>query len=767
MLKQDIPIRKAFCTEDKMDKKKRIYEYVSHESYKPLTVQEMCIALDVPKPDRAFFAAYVNELISEGKLVQSKKGLIKRAETPSDVIYGTLHALKSGNAYVTPIETDCGLNEDIFVAKKDVERAFDGDVVAVKLYPMKKSAEGKSREGAVKKIIRHGADECIGTVKEKGGRLVFVPDAMHYADAVMSENGAVCADGQKVLAKILRYPSDGQMKVCVTEVFGDKHEVSALTECIVRENKIPQMFSDEAMKQAGATAAEVTDAEILGRADFRGDRVITIDGEDARDLDDAVCVKKHDDGSYTLYVHIADVSHYVREGSAIDRDAYERATSVYLPDRVIPMLPRELSNGICSLNEGVDRLTMSVSIELDADGGVRRSKIEKGVICSLHRMTYTAVTAMLEGDETLCERYSDIAEDICNMRDLAMRLKHRRNMRGAIDFSFPEPKIILDDSGAVAGVETYTTGAANEIIEQFMLLANETVARYACDNDLPFVFRVHEPPDGEKLSRLEKCLNVFSVPSNFSETEKIEPRDIQKIVNSIKGTPMEGAISVLCLRSMMKARYAPENLGHFGLASEYYCHFTSPIRRYPDLAIHRILSESITKKLAPERKNRLEVFVKNASALSSDAEVRAVEAERAADKMCACLYMKNFIGEEFDAVVSGVTDFGIFVEVYGCIEGLVPMTGLCDDYYIYEDELMQLRGERTGRRFRLGDKVRVRLVSSSARLRIIDFEIADMVGNKKQKPKQAKKSPDAKSKKKAYAKKRFKSFVKKKGRKKR
>lgn len=750
-----------------MDKKEKIYAYVSHESYKPLTMQEMCIALDVPKSDRAFFAAYVNELISEGKLVQSKKGLIKKAEAPSGVIYGILHALKSGNAYVTPIETDLQSNEDIFVAKKDTEYAFDGDVVAIKLYPRQKNSEGKSREGVVKKIIRHSVDECIGTVKEKGGRLVFVPDVMHRVDAAMSRDGAVCTDGQKVLAKILRYPCDGQMKVCVTEVFGDRHEVSALTECIVRENKIPQAFSDEAMKQAKETAVEVADDETVGRADFRGDRVITIDGEDARDLDDAVCVKKHDDGSYTLYVHIADVSHYVREGGAIDRDAYERATSVYLPDRVIPMLPRELSNGICSLNEGVDRLTMSVSIEVGADGEVRRSKIEKGVIRSLHRMTYTAVTAMLEGDETLCERYGDIAEDICNMRDLAMRLKHRRNARGAIDFNFPEPKIILDESGAVAGVEIYKTGIANEIIEQFMLLANETVARYACDNDLPFVFRVHEAPDGEKLSRLEKCLNVFSVPSNFSEMEKVEPRDIQKIVNSIKGTPMEAAISVLCLRSMMKARYAPENLGHFGLASEYYCHFTSPIRRYPDLAIHRILSESIVKKLAPDCKNRLDVFVKNASVASSDAEVRAVEAERAADKMCACLYMKNYIGEEFDAVVSGVTDFGIFVEVYGCIEGLVPMTGLCDDYYIYEDELMQLRGERTGRCFRLGDSVRVKLVASSARLRMIDFEIVGMTSDKRHKPKQTKKSPDAKAKKKAYAKKRFKSFVKKKGKKKR
>ncbi len=754
-----------------MDRKEKIYAYICHDDYKPLTVEEMCIVLDVPKSDRAFFAGYISELISEGKIIQSKKGRLKKAPAQSDVIYGTFCATKTGSGYVVPIDSGLDLrsDDDIFVSHKDSLYAFDGDVVALKLYPEHKYAGEKHREGVITKIIRHTVDECIGTVKNKDGRYIFVPDSMPKESAIISKESVPYTDGQKAVAKIVRFPEAGHsMKVTVTEIFGSKDDVSALTECIIRENKIPQDFSPASLKQAEATESEVFLSDIEGRTDFRGDRVITIDGEDARDLDDAVCVKKHPDGSYTLCVHIADVSHYVGENTAIDLDAYERATSVYLPDRVIPMLPRELSNGICSLNEGVDRLTMSVTMDITPAGDVKDYKIEKGVIRSLHRMTYTNVTLILDGDGELCKKYADITDDIHNMRDLALILKGRRSQRGAIDFNFPEPKIVLGEDGRVEGVKVYETGISNEIIEQFMLLANETVANHACENELPFVFRVHEAPSEDKICTLEKYLNVFSIPADLSGKLEIKPADIQKIVNSIKGTPQESAISVLCLRSMMKARYMPDNLGHFGLASEFYCHFTSPIRRYPDLVIHRILSESIKKGISAKRKNYLDGFVKNAAEVSSDAEIRAVEAERAADKMCACLYMKDFVGDEFEGIISSVTDFGIFVEIGGCIEGLVPMTNLCDDYYMYEDEFLRLRGERTGRIFGLGDVLRVRLTSSSARLRKIDFEVVDMIKSYPKKENNAKKSSHYKSKKKKdYAKKQFKSFVKKKGKKRR
>lgn len=746
-----------------MDRKERIYAYICHEDYKPLTMQEMCIVLDVPNSERAFFSAYISELISEGKVVQSKKGRLKKAATSSDVVYGIFKSMKSSNAYVKPIDAQSD-DEDIFISKYDCGYAFEGDTVAVKVFS-KALQEGKHREGKVSKVIHHGMDECIGTIKEIGSRFVFVPDVMMNVRAIISKESVPYADGQKAMAKIERFADEKNlMKVRITEIFGDKNDVGVLTECIIRENNIPEKFSDASLMQAQSYDVEVHEEDIIGRADFRSDRVITIDGEDARDLDDAVCVKKGKGGEYTLYVHIADVSHYVRENTAIDIDAFDRATSVYLPDRVIPMLPRELSNGICSLNEGVDRLTMSVTMEINPAGDVVSYSIEKGVIRSLHRMTYTNVTLMLEGDDEVCDRYKDIYDDVCNMKDLAMLLKKRRTQRGAVDFNFPEPKIVLDENGNVLGVKVYETGISNEIIEQFMLLANETVARHACDKDLPFVFRVHEEPSEEKIISLQKYLNVFSVENDLAQKERISPADIQKIVDSIKGTPQENSIGVLCLRSMMKARYMPENLGHFGLASEFYCHFTSPIRRYPDLAIHRVLTESMDKGIGEKRKGYLENYVKRASEVSSDAEVRAVEAERMADKMCECLYMKQFIGEEFDATVSSVTDFGLFVEVCGCIEGLVPINMLSDDYYVYEDEFLRLRGERFGRTFGLGDCIRVRLIASSARLRRIDFEIVDM---KTVYRKKDSKNSSKTKKKREQAKKQFKSFVKKKGKKRR
>jgi len=751
-----------------LERKEKIYKYICHESYKPLTIKELAVVLDVPKSDYTKLLSLVEELLDEGKIVQSKKGRLKKASS-QNIIYGTLRLTKTKNAFVTPDASFDGENEDIFIDRANVNFAFDGDTVSVRLLRSFKREENKSREGVVLKIVHRASDELTGTVDETAGRMIFVPDNASVDSGVISKDSINVDVHQKVVAKVLRFPDEKQaMKVRITEILGDDDNVATLIECVVREQKIPQQFSKESLKQTQNTPDVVSDDEIKSRVDFRSDRVITIDGEDARDLDDAVCVKKCDDGTYILYVHIADVSYYVGENTPIDLDAYERGTSVYLPDRVIPMLPRELSNGICSLNEGENRLTMSLEMHIDKNGDVFDYKLCEGVICSVHRMSYTLVSAMLDGDNEALARYEDIKEDIFNMKELAMILKERRRKCGAIDFSFPEPKIVLDENGEVSGVSVYETGVSNEIIEQFMLLANETIARYASKKELPFVYRVHEAPSVEKMATLQKYLSLFDIPFSIADMSKVEPSDIQSIVDSIKNTPKEAAISVLCLRSMMKARYTPENLGHFGLASDDYCHFTSPIRRYPDLLIHRMLRESIKKGITQNRKMHLTSFVERAALQSSETEIRAVDAERMADKVCACLYMKQFIGEEFDALISSVTDFGLFVEIDGCIEGLVPMAQLSDDYYVYEEEFMQLRGEKNGRVFALGDEVRVRLICSDARLRRIDFEIADMTKKRAATPKKASYyKADKNKKKKEDAKKSFRKFTSKKTRRKR
>ena len=747
-----------------LNKKEKIYAYISHNDYKPLTIDELCVVLDVPKSDYNEFKKLINELLNEGKIVANKKGRLKKAGF-SKGIYATIRLMRSGNAFAKLSDLSDGDGEEIFIERKNLNYAFDGDTVSIKLLNTPKNANRKSREGIVDKIVSRASDELVGTIIENDYTMAFLPDKLQGYTARVSNDGISANIGEKVVARIMRYPdAQRDMKVRIVEVIGEGESVATLTECIIREEKIPVKFSDETLIQASKANQTVSDEEKVGRTDYRGDRVITIDGEDARDLDDAICVKKNSDGSFTLYVHIADVSYYVRENTAIDLDAYERATSVYFPDRVIPMLPKELSNGICSLNEGVDRLTMSVEMQIDKNGNMYAYSLCEGLICSRHRMTYTTVSAILDGDDKLSKKYSDIYDDIHNMKELALLLKARRHERGAIDFNFPEPKVVLDESGKVSGVKIYETGISNEIIEQFMLLANEAMAKYAESKDLPFVYRVHEVPSEEKLITLQKYLSIFNIPFALPDTNAIKPHDIQEIVASIKGSTQETAISTLCLRSMMKARYSPENLGHFGLASEFYCHFTSPIRRYPDLAIHRILRESITKGINEKRRSYLVNFVDRASLQSSDAEVRAVDAERAADKVCECFYMEQFVGDEFDGVISSVTDFGLFVEVNGCIEGFVSMAQLCDDYYVYEEDLLRIRGERTGRVFCLGDKVRVRLVMSNARMRKIDFEIADMQPNNfKAKPTRVYSLKNKKHK----AKKQFKSFVKSKSKRKR
>lgn len=742
-----------------MDRKEKIYNYILLPDYIPLTESELCSMLDVPKKDRMLFHDIIDALLSEGKIVKNKKGRIKKSSAP--IVRGKFHITKSGYAYVSAIgeTSDVG---DIYIKKDDTKFALEGDIVSVKI-THKKDENHKHTEGIVTSIISRCENELIGTVVKKGSSLFFVPDLISDMYAFISADSLAVND-TKATAKILVYPDETHsMIVRITETIGKSSDAHTLADCILRENNINEKFSQKALEEAKDAPQSLSDEDIYERADFRSDKVITIDGEDARDLDDAVCVKRNKDG-YTLYVHIADVSHYVPSRSALDKDAFLRGTSVYIPDRVIPMLPRELSNGICSLNEGETRLTLSVTMHIDKNGDVYDYKIEKGVICSLHRMTYSDTQKILDGDKGMSEKYSDIKDDLFVMMQLAKILKSKRRACGEIDFDFPEPKITLDDKGEVLALQMYKTGMANEIIEQFMLLANETVAKHAVLHNFPFVYRVHEAPSAEKTESLKNYLNLFSVPNNIGQN-KTQSADIQKILLAVKGTPIESIVSDLCLRSMMKARYSPENLGHFGLASKYYCHFTSPIRRYPDLAIHRILSEEITRGAFSENmKSRLSGFVSSAAEQSSECEIKAVCAEREADKMYECIYMQKFIGEEFDGIITSVTDFGIFVSVLECIEGLVSISQLCDDYYIYEQNLLRLKGEQSGKTFELGQSVRVKLVNANPQERQIDFEIVGMEKRIYMHNRHSN-STNNKKKIKSKQKKKFKKFISKKNKK--
>lgn len=708
-----------------MTRQEKLLKFMQHPGYKPLKFEELAAVLDVPKTDLHLLASLLEELQGQGLIIKNKKSRYSTAAS-AGLIIGRFCAGKRKGGFVVPDNE----SEDLFIGGERAGGAMHGDTVLIRI--LKKASDGKRREAEVVSVIQRAHEMLTGSfAKGKDGRFLLIPDDPKLTEPLfLSKEGCgALGEGDKIQAKIIRYPKgNSPAKACFSEFIGAAGDAKADITSIIRRFGIPEEFPQAAVEQAEATDTEVLPREIEGRRDFRGDLVITIDGEDAKDLDDAVCVTRRAGGGYRLCVHIADVTHYVRENTAIDLEAYQRATSVYFPDRVVPMLPKQLSNGICSLNPRVDRLTLSVVLDLDASGTVTDYEICEGVIRSVERMTYTDVTALLEGDDDkLRARYAPILSELCDMRELAELLRARRAERGAIDFNFPEPKIVLDEEGHVIDVVKYPTGISNQIVEEFMLICNETVARHACAQRLPFVYRVHETPNEEKVGNLARFLHNMDIP--FQTTQEIQPQQIQAVLDTIRGTTAEKVISVVALRSMMKARYAPENLGHFGLAAQYYCHFTSPIRRYPDLTIHRILKESLKKGFSAKRRAYLDGFVARAAKQSSDMEVRSVDAERDADKLKICEYMQQFVGQEFDAVISSVTDFGIFVELDNTVEGLIGMRALDDDFYVFDKENYRITGERTGRQFTLGEPIRVQLVRSDPASRQIDFIPAELASS--------------------------------------
>ena len=616
--------------------------------------------------------------------------------------------------------------EDIFIPADAVNTALHQDRVQVLL--KKEQKPGKRREGTVIKILERGTTEVVGTFQREGDYGFVLCDNQKISrDVYISpKNSHGIRDGEKVVAQILDYGSEKRKpEGKITESLGNIHAPGADILAVVKSYGILSEFPVRVMNQAMRVPDHVLEADWDGRDDLTGLMTVTIDGEDAKDLDDAVSLTK-EGNLYHLGVHIADVSNYVQGGSAIDREALKRGTSVYLADRVIPMLPERLSNGICSLNQGVERLALSCLMDIDENGTVVSHKITESVIRVDRRMSYEQVRCILEDGETETSReYQEFVPTFFLMKELSGILRGCRHNRGSIDFDFPESKIILNGAGRAIDVKPYETSVATEIIEDFMLLANETVAREYCKGEYPFVYRTHENPDPDKVEELLMLLHNQGIDVRKSGQE-ITPKEIQEILESIQDLPNETMISRLTLRTMKQAKYTTECSGHFGLAARYYCHFTSPIRRYPDLQIHRIIRDNLRGRLTREGKTEhYREILEEVARQSSVCERRAQEAERESDKMKKAEYMSYHLGEEFDGIISGVTGYGLYVELGNTVEGLVHITALKDDYYTFDQETHELRGELTKKVYHLGQKIRVRVADADAVKRSVDFTIAE------------------------------------------
>ena len=610
---------------------------------------------------------------------------------------------------------------DIFIAKNNKKDAMNGDIVEVKIL---KEKHGAHNEGAIINVVERNTKQIVGTFEKSKNFGFVVPDDNQLGtDIFISKtNWGKAKNHQKVVVKITKYPKKGmKAEGKIIEVLGYVDEAGIDMLSIIKQYNLLNEFPKNVLEEAKRVSK--TEIKPDGRVDFRNKEIFTIDGEDAKDLDDAVCVDENDDGTYTLGVHIADVSNYVKEGSLLNREAIKRGTSVYMLDRVIPMLPKELSNGICSLNQGQDRYAMSVIIKIDKNGKVVDSDICKSIINVTERMTYTDVADILNNtNEKTIKKYSKYVEHFKRMEKLAIILKNRRLKDGYLSLDIPESKIILDKNGIAIDVKPYETTFANEIIEQFMLTANETVAERFYWLNAPFIYRVHEKPDEEKIKELNKYLFNFGFRIK-GKLDDIKPKAFSQILEDVKGKDEERVVSNLLLRTLKVARYEAENKGHFGISSKYYCHFTSPIRRYPDLFIHRVISKYLDANYnLPETfKEKYAKQAEKYAESSSECEQIATKAERESEDIKKAEYMQNKIGEEYEGIISSITSFGMFVELENTVEGLVRVADMKDDYYIYDDINKTLIGKETGKIFKLGQKVNIEVVSADKQTRKIDF----------------------------------------------
>ena len=697
-------------------RKKVIYDFICDDLYVPMKAKEIAVVLNVPKTQKHELMEVLDALLADGKVELTGKG--KYVKSNGKFLTGTFTAHPRGFGFVT-VE---GEEEDIFIPADQTNGAFHMDTVQVAIA---RTSGGKRKEGTVVKIVARGTTQLVCTYEKSKTFGFAVPDNQRFAQDIFipAERSKGAVSGHKVVVEITDYGKNGKKpEGKVVEIIGHINDPGTDIMSIVKGYDLPVEFSPKIMKQVENVSNEVSKADMAGRMDLRDWQTVTIDGEDAKELDDAITLVKEGE-LYKLGVHIADVSNYVQENSALDVEALKRGTSVYLVDRVIPMLPHKLSNGICSLNAGENRLALSCIMMIDAKGNVVDHTIAETVIRVDRRMSYTSVKKILEEhDEAECREYEELVPMFELMRELAAILRKKRMKRGSIDFDFPETKIILDEKGRPVEIKPYDRNVATKIIEDFMLIANETVAQDYFWQELPFVYRTHENPDAEKIKKLGTFINNFGYTIHIGQDE-VHPKELQKLLMKIDGTPEEALISRLTLRSMKQAKYTTMNTGHFGLATNYYCHFTSPIRRYPDLQIHRIIKDNLRGRMNAGKIDHYEKILPEVAKHSSEMERRADEAERETDKLKKVEYMEERIGQVFEGVISGVTEWGFYVELPNTIEGLVHVTTLTDDYYHYQEATYEMVGEATNRRYKLGQKVKVMVMGTDRLLRTIDFQV--------------------------------------------
>ena len=693
-----------------------LLDFMREKAYKPMTEGELISALNIDPKETDLLLKTLNYLEKQGLVVKNRRGKYGVPEK-MNLIVGKLEGHPGGYAFLLPDDPEI---DDIYISREDMNGAMHGDRVLVR--PKIAAKANSKAEGEVIRILQRALKTVVGTV-ERGKHFSFVvpDDKRIFYDLYVPKDKTIGAkNGQKVVAKITEWPEKRRNPSGeIVEILGYPDEPGVDVLSIIKKYELPLDFPEKVKRQVQQIPDEVLREDLVGREDFRHLKTITIDNEDAKDLDDAVSIEKTSDG-YRLGVHIADVSYYVEEKSPLDVEALKRGCSVYLVDRVIPMLPPKLSNGICSLNPRADRLTMSVIIDFDSEANIKSYKITPGVIKTCERMTYTQVNKILEEeDKETIERFDYLVEDLHWMKELAEKLSHKRFARGSLDFELDEAKVILDENGHPVDVVKEERRISSSIIEEYMIAANEVVAEHIFWLKIPLVYRIHENPDEEKINSLKEFLYNFGY--TLKGTQNLKPKSLQQILEQVKGKPEQRLINTMLLRSLRQARYSGVNFGHFGLASLYYTHFTAPIRRYPDLIVHRILRKQLQNDIDQKQEKKLVKIVERVAKLSSERERVAEEAERESVDLKIAEYMASRIGETYEAIVSGVTSFGIFVELDNTIEGLVHVSHMEDDYYHFNEKTMALIGERTGKTFRIGDVVQVKVYNVNIAERHIDF----------------------------------------------
>ncbi|HHU63978.1 MAG TPA: ribonuclease R [Clostridiales bacterium] len=703
--------------------KQKIVKFMEETGYKPMSLTELMDSFNISKGEQQVFCKILDEMEKEGLLYKTRRGKYGLPEK-MNMLLGTYQGNPRGFGFLIQDNKDL---QDVYISPEDANGAMDGDRILVR--PIKgTTAKDKCIEGEVVKILKRTNQNVVGTFEASKHFGFVVPDnkRIFYDIFVPKEEFNGAKTDHKVVVEITRWPEKRRNpEGRVIEVLGHKDDVGTDVLSIIRQYNLPEGFPEEVIKEARMLPKEVTEQDLGDREDLRNIKVATIDNEDAKDLDDAVSIMKTENGTYKLGVHIADVSHYVKPNKAIDREALERGCSIYLVDRVIPMLPYELSNGICSLNPREDRLTLSVFMEIDSGGRVINHRIAKTVINSCERMTYTDLTRILVNkDRGLMERYDYLIPEFYLMQELCQILKKRRMARGSIDFDLDEARIKLDLKGRPIEVEKDKREISHQIIEEFMLICNETVAEYIYWTQIPFIYRIHEEPDAEKLLEFNDFIHNFGYRLKGTAGE-IHPKTLQELLTKIRGTKEETIISKVMLRSLQQARYSVENLGHFGLATRYYTHFTAPIRRYPDLQVHRIVKEIIKESVEEKWVKKLNRILPNVAEQSSKRERIAQEVERETEDLKKAEFMYDKVGEVYEGIISGVTSYGIYVELENTVEGLVRVSTMDDDYYVYNEKHYCFIGERTRKVYRLGDAVKVKVSRVDIANREIDFLLVD------------------------------------------